>query len=153
MTHRTDRRATLASFALVLGLTLASAADLAAQRSYVGGASADGDGLPFSTAVWIDDMLYLSGTIGLADGAVPDTPEEEARNVLDNIKGTLEGEGLTMDDLVSVQVFCSDVSYYQAFNGVYKTYFTKTFPARAFVGVGTLLFDARFEVQVVASRK
>jgi len=157
MTHRTDRhpnrRATLASLALVFGLGLASATDLDAQRSYVGGASADGDALPFSTAVWIDDMLYLSGTIGLADGAVPDTPEEEARNVLDNIKGTLEGEGLTMDDLVSVQVFCSDVSYYQAFNGVYKTYFTKMFPARAFVGVGTLLFDARFEVQVVASRK
>ena len=146
-----NHRAVLAS--LVVGLAFASTADLSAQRSYVGGSPADGEGAPFSQAVWIDDALYLSGTIGLVEGAVPDTPEEEARLVLGNIQRTLEGEGLTMDDLVSVQVFCSDVSYYQAFNDVYRTYFTKNFPARAFVGVGTLLFDARFEVQAIASRR
>jgi 2-iminobutanoate/2-iminopropanoate deaminase len=58
-----------------------------------------------------------------------------------------------MDDLVSVQVFCSDVKHYDAFNAVYRTYFKREFPARAFIGVGTLLFNARFEVQGIAVRR
>jgi enamine deaminase RidA (YjgF/YER057c/UK114 family) len=60
---------------------------------------------------------------------------------------------MSMDDLVSVQVFCSDVAHYDTFNRVYRTYFTKEFPARAFLGAGTLLFDARFEVQGIAVRR
>lgn len=144
-------RAFLAVFAAALAL--GSAADLAAQRSYVGGRNADAEGAPFSQAVWIDDTLYLSGMLGLGQGGVPDTAAEEATNVLNNIRNVLEGEGLTMDHLVSVQIFSSDVSDYQEFNDVYRTYFTKTFPARAFIGSGTLLFNARFEIQAIASRK
>ncbi len=60
---------------------------------------------------------------------------------------------MTMDDLVSVQVFCSDLSNYAAFNQVYRTYFTKEYPARAFLGVAHVLFDARFEVQAVAVKR
>jgi enamine deaminase RidA (YjgF/YER057c/UK114 family) len=52
-----------------------------------------------------------------------------------------------------VQVFCSDVAHYDAFNKVYRTYFKKEFPARAFLGSGKLLFDARFEVQGVAVKR
>lgn len=143
-----------------LGLALAALAVIAPahldgqEREYVNPQSADGEGLPFSGAVWVGDVLYLSGTIGLLpDQTVPDSPQEEARLVLESVKATLEAAGLTMDDLVSVQVFCSDVSHYAAFNEVYRTYFTGEFPARAFVGVGTLLFDARFEVQGIASRR
>lgn len=59
-----------------------------------------------------------------------------------------------MDDLVFVQVFCSDVVHYAAFNAVYRTFFTKEFPARAFYGVGgPLLFNARFEVQGIAVKR
>jgi enamine deaminase RidA (YjgF/YER057c/UK114 family) len=101
----------------------------------------------------VGDVLYLSGMLGLAQGGVPETAEEEARNVLDSMKRLLEGEGLTMDDLVSVQIFCSDVAHYAAFNDVYRTYFTSEFPARAFIGSGALLFNARFEVQGIASRR
>ncbi len=68
------------------------------------------------------------------------------------MKGTLEAAGLTMDDLVSVQVFSSDVADYDAFNAVYRTFFTQTYPARAFIGAGTLLFGARFEVMGIAAR-
>ncbi len=57
---------------------------------------------------------------------------------------------MSMDDLVSVQVFCSDVKHYAEFNKVYRGYFNSEFPARAFIGVGTLLFGARFEVQGIA---
>ncbi len=141
---------------IALGLAIASSAPAAAQdRSYVNPRSASSaQGAPFSGAVWVGDVLYLSGTLGLGPNqTVPDTPEEEARLVLDNVKRTLEAAGLKMDDLVSVQVFCSDVAHYAAFNGVYRTYFTGEFPARAFVGSGPLLFGARFEVQGIAARR
>jgi reactive intermediate/imine deaminase len=111
--------------------------------------------LPFSDAVWHGDTLYVSGHIGLdpKTGKVGTTPEEEAHLVLDGVKQTLESAGLTMDDLLSVQIFCSDVTLFEKFNVVYRTYFKGEFPARAFLGSGRLLFDARFEVQAVAGRR
>jgi len=122
-------------------------------REYVGARSAaDGNVLPFSGAVWVGNTLYLSGQLGLENGQAPETAEAEAANALDNMKTLLENAGLTMDDLVAVQVFASDVGDYQVFNDVYRTYFTREYPARAFIGSGTLLFGARFEVQGVAAR-
>ena len=114
---------------------------------------ADGEVSPFSGAVWVGNTLYVSGNLGLEGGQVPETAEQEATNVLNNIKATLESAGLTMDDLVTVQVFASDVGDYGAFNSVYRTYFTTEFPARAFIGSGTLLFGARFEVLGIAARR
>jgi enamine deaminase RidA (YjgF/YER057c/UK114 family) len=109
---------------------------------------------PFSGAVLVDGTLYLSGFLGLGPNReVPATAEEEARAVLTNIRTTLEGAGMTMDDLVTVQVFCSDVGHYDVFNRVYRTFFTREFPARAFIGSGPLLFGARFEVQGIAVRR
>lgn len=144
---------TFVSLAAALLASLAVVAD--DHRSYVGARSAaDADALPFSGAVRVGDTLYLSGALGLTDeGKVPDDPAEEARLVMDSIKETIEEAGYTMDDLVTVQVFCSDVTHYQAFNGVYRTYFTKEFPARAFIGSGALLFNARFEVQGIAVKR
>jgi 2-iminobutanoate/2-iminopropanoate deaminase len=109
--------------------------------------------LPFSGAVLAGDTLYISGSIGLKDGKVPADPSEEARLVMDSIKRNVEAAGMNMDDLVSVQIYCSDVTHYQKFNDVYKTYFTKQYPARAFIGAGTLLFNARFEVVATAVRR
>ncbi|MCH8936064.1 MAG: RidA family protein [Gemmatimonadetes bacterium] len=146
-------------FAALVSVALVSAvsADLSAQdiRRYTNPRSAaDSTALPFSGAVLVGNTLYLSGTIGLDENQqVPSTPEAEARLVLNSMQSTLEAAGMTMDDLVSVQVFCSDVAHYAAFNAVYRTYFTKEFPARAFVGAGTLLFDARFEVQGIAVKR
>lgn len=114
---------------------------------------ADGEVPPFSGAVWVDNTLHVSGTLGLEDSQVPETAEQEATNVLDNVRSVLETAGLTMDDLVLVQVFASDVEDYDAFNSVYRTYFTAEFPARAFLGSGTLLFGARFEVMGIAVRR
>ena len=129
-------------------------ADMGATVEHVNPRSpADGEVAPFSGAVWVDNTLYVSGTLGLEGGQVPETAEQEATNVLDNIKAVLETAGLTMDDLVTVQVFASDVGDYDAFNSVYRTYFTTEFPARAFVGSGTLLFGARFEVLGIAARR
>ncbi len=107
---------------------------------------------PFSDAVLVGDTLYIAGRIGLdpKTGKVPADVEQEARNVLDGFKAVLAEAGMTMDDLVTVQVFCSDVSLFDKWNGVYRSYFKKDFPARAFIGSGTLLFNAHFEMQGTA---
>ena len=139
----------LGLFALLLCPALALA-----QRTYINPALAGNeDDAPFSGAVQVGDTLYLSGMLGLEGGQVPDDPADEARNVLSAIQGTLEQAGMTMDDLVYVQIFCSDVAHYDTFNAVYRDYFTREFPARAFVGAGTLLFNARFEIQAIAVRR
>ena len=123
-------------------------------RTFVRTSLPEGDGPPFSGAVRVGDTLYLSGDIGLDENdKVPATAKAEAGLLLDGIKATLEAEGFTMDDLVTVTVYCSDVKHYADFNEVYRTYFTKEFPARAFVGAGTLLFDARFEMQAIAVKR
>lgn len=109
---------------------------------------------PFSGAIKVGETLYLSGQLGLGpDRKPPADPSAEAKLVMDAVKKLLADAGMTMDDLVSVQIFCSDVRHYDAFNAVYRTYFTKEFPARAFLGSGALLFGARFEVVGVAAKR
>lgn len=125
-----------------------------ARRFIVPRTAADTTLPPFSGGVLVGNTLYLSGKIGLtADRRDPASAIEEARIVLDDVKATLAAAGMSMDDLVSVQVFCSDVAHYDAFNRVYRGYFTREFPARAFIGAGPLLFGARFEVQAVAVKR
>jgi len=109
---------------------------------------------PFSGAVKVGDTLYISGQIGLGPGQKPPLlVMDEATLVMEAVKKQLADAGMTPDDLVSVQVFCSDVRHYDAFNAVYRTYFTREFPARAFLGSGPLLFGARFEVMGIAVKR
>jgi enamine deaminase RidA (YjgF/YER057c/UK114 family) len=103
---------------------------------------------PFSGAVVVGDTAYLSGVLGTGD-----TGEAAAATALNAVQNTLKAAGMTMDDLVSVQIFCPDVSHYDAFNKVYRTYFKQEFPARAFLGSGPLLNGAKFEVQGIAVRR
>jgi 2-iminobutanoate/2-iminopropanoate deaminase len=110
---------------------------------------------PFSEAVLAGDTLYVAGHIGLdpATGKPGATPEMEARLVMEAVKKTVEAAGMSMDDLVQVEVYCSDVSLFDTFNGVYRDYFHEHYPARAFIGSGKLLFGARFEVMGIAVKK
>ena len=110
------------------------------------------DPLPFSMGVFAGNTFYLSGHIGFDPQTkkVPADAEQEVRLMLDSFRETLVRAGLRMDDLVFVQVFCSDVSLFDKFNAVYRTYFSAEFPARAFLGSGPLLFGARFEIQGIA---
>lgn len=140
---------------VVLAAGLASSAQDDRKHIVLKRANATANSAPFSEAVLAGNTLYVSGHIGIdpATGKPGATPEDEARLVMDSVKRTIEAAGMTMDDLVSVQVFCSDVSFYQVFNGVYKTYFHGNYPARAFLGSGKLLFDARYEVMGTAVKK
>jgi reactive intermediate/imine deaminase len=110
---------------------------------------------PFSDAVMVGNTLYLAGRLGLdpQTGRPPADPAAEARLLLEGFRAVLAEAGMTMDDMVKVQVFCSDVSLFETWNQVYRTYFTQPFPARAFVGSGPLLFGARFEMQAIAVKR
>lgn len=110
---------------------------------------------PFSDGVLVGETLYLAGRIGIDSktGKPPEDLEKEIRLLLDGIKDTLAQAGMTMDNLVYVQVFCPDLTLYDKFNSVYRSYFTKDFPARAFVGSGPLLRGGHFEVQSIATKQ
>jgi 2-iminobutanoate/2-iminopropanoate deaminase len=128
----------------------------AADRKYiVNPRPADAKALPFSDAVLVGNTLYIAGHIGLdpKTGQAPDDPEAEARLVMDGIKKTMEAAGMSMDDIVSVQIFCTDLKYYSTFNDVYKTYFHGDFPARAFIGTDKLLRNGKYEVMGIALKR
>jgi len=145
----------LVFIAALLGAAFVLAADNDRKHIVMQRATPAAQNAPFSEAVLVGNTLYIGGHIGLdpKTGKPGATPEEEARLMMDSVKATIEKAGLSMDDLVSVQVYCSDVSFYNAFNGVYRTYFHGQFPARAFLGSGKLLFDARYEVLGIAIKK
>jgi reactive intermediate/imine deaminase len=140
------------SLALVLCLGLSAFAQ-APKRRYINLPNRNLNA-PFSDAVLVGDTLYIAGRVGLdpKTGKIPDDVEQEARNVLDGFKAVLAQANMTMDDLVTVQVFCSDVSLFGKWNDVYRSYFKKEFPARAFIGSGHLLLGAHFEMQGTAVR-
>jgi 2-iminobutanoate/2-iminopropanoate deaminase len=112
-------------------------------------------GLPFSDAVLVGNTLYIAGHIGLdaKTGQPPTSAEDEARLVMDGIKQTVESAGLTMGEVVSMQIFCTDLKLYDTFNAVYKTYFHGDYPARAFIGTDKLLRGARYEVMGIAVKR
>ena len=111
-----------------------------------------GQDLPFSDAALVGNTLYISGKGGVLPGTrtVPENPKEEARLMMEDFKITLELVDMTMDDLVYVTVYCTDLDLYSDFNEVYRGYFSKEFPPRAFVGSGPLLLGMRFEMQGIA---
>jgi 2-iminobutanoate/2-iminopropanoate deaminase len=147
------------SCGLLIGLFLAGAAaysqgEKAAGRRVINLPNRAGN-LPFSDGVMVGNTLYLAGRLGTdpKTGQIPADVEQEARFMLDGFKAVLAEAGMTMDDIVSAQIFCSDVALYDKFNGVYRTYFKKDFPARAFLGSGKLLRGAHFEMQAIAVKQ
>jgi 2-iminobutanoate/2-iminopropanoate deaminase len=136
-------------------LVLCVAAGATDRKYIVKPRSADRKGLPFSEGVLVGNTLYISGHIGLdaKTNMPPASPEEEARLVMDEVKQTVESAGLSMDDVVSMQVFCTDLKLYDTFNGVYKTYFHGDYPTRAFLGNANLLRGGRYEVMGIAVKR
>ncbi len=102
--------------------------------------------LPFSGAVRVGNMLYLSGALG-ADPAtrklVPGGIEAETRQTLENIKATLERNGSDLDHVIKCTVFMADIQEWPRMNEVYKKYFLKHFPARSAIAGSGLALGAR----------
>jgi len=111
---------------------------------------------PFSDGILVGNTLYLAGRIGLdpKTGKAPDKIEDEIKLLLDGEKAVLEQAGMTMDDLVYVQISCTDLSLFEKFNPIYRSYFTtKDMPAREFVGAASLLRGGHFELQAIAVKR
>jgi 2-iminobutanoate/2-iminopropanoate deaminase len=109
----------------------------------------------FSNAILVGDTLYISGNIGFDPKThkPPDKIEDEIINLMTSYKNLLSQAGFTMDDLVYVQISCTDLSNYDKFNTIYKSYFTKDLPAREFIGVASILGGGHFEMQAIAVRQ
>ena len=140
---------------LFLLLTFSIAASAADRRFIVSPRGADTKGLPFSDGVLVGNTLYIAGHIGIdpKTGMAPSDAEAEAHLVMDGVKKTVEEAGLAMDDVVSVQIFCTDLKLYETFNAVYRTYFHGDFPARAFIGADKLLRNGHYEVMGIAVKR
>jgi len=111
---------------------------------------------PFSDAILAGNTLYLAGRIGIdpKTGKVPEKIEDEIKLLLDGEKEVLAQAGMTMDDLVYVQIACTDLSLFGKFNPIYASFFTtKDYPAREFIGAGSLLIGGHFELQAIAVKR
>jgi reactive intermediate/imine deaminase len=108
--------------------------------------------LPFSEAVCVGKMLYLSGMIGLEGPmkVIPGGITAETRQAMENIKATLERYGSSLDDVIKVTVMMADISEWAEMNKVYVTYFTKNMPARSAFGASGLALGARVEIECIA---
>lgn len=109
--------------------------------------------LPFSEAVRVGDVLYLSGQIGTAPAKlelVPGGIVPEARQTLENIRAALERHGSSLGEVVKCTVFLADIKEWSTFNEVYRQYFTRNLPARSALGANGLAMGARVEVECIA---
>ena len=110
--------------------------------------------LPFSDAVRVGHMLYLSGKLGNIPGTrdlAPGGIAGETRQTLENIKASLEKHGSSLGEVVKCTVFLADISEWAAMNEVYMDYFPTDPPARSALGSSGLALGARVEIECLAT--
>nr|XP_023021540.1 rutC family protein UK114 isoform X2 [Leptinotarsa decemlineata] len=110
--------------------------------------------MPFNQAVVLDNTIYVSGVLGVNKDTmklVDDDFTSEVRQTLKNLKAILEAGSSSLEKVVKVTVFLSDINDFAAMNEVYREFFTKDFPARSAFQVGKLPFNARVEIEVIAA--
>jgi 2-iminobutanoate/2-iminopropanoate deaminase len=112
--------------------------------------------LPFSEAVRVGDVLYLSGQIGFDASAgkmavVPGGIKAETRQALENIRAVLERHGSSMDRVVKCLVMMADMAEWGEMNSVYVDFFPAHLPARSAMGVNGLALGARVEIECIAT--
>ena len=114
------------------------------------------DAIPFSPGILEGDTLYVSGEIGfdLRTGEIPKDFDAEVKACLDNIGIILKAAGMDYADVVSAQVFLTDMTQFKRMNGVYASIFKAPRPARVTVGVNALAVpNAHIEITVIAQRQ
>jgi 2-iminobutanoate/2-iminopropanoate deaminase len=115
--------------------------------------SAGGAPLPFSEAVRLGDVLYVSGQVGNLPGTLTLAPGgvgPEARRAIENMRDILERHGSSLGCVVKCTVFLADISEWKAFNEVYIEYFTANLPARSALAASGLALGARVEIECLA---
>lgn len=119
------------------------------RKIVIGGANTEG--LPFSEAIRLGNLVFVSGNIGFdySGKIVPGGIGPETRQTFANIEKVLMQAGCTLDDIVKVSVVLADPADFDGYNAVYRTLFIHEPPARV-TTAGTLTIDARLEVDVIA---
>ncbi|MHA8065547.1 RidA family protein [Aquirufa sp. ROCK2-A2] len=107
---------------------------------------------PYSQAVLIGNVLYVSGQIALATFEAGASIEEETDQVMKNIDAVLSEAGFTFDHVVKCSIFVKNMNDFAAINGVYGKYFTENPPARETVEVARLPKDVRVEISCIAHK-
>ncbi|HYU08460.1 MAG TPA: Rid family detoxifying hydrolase [Gemmatimonadales bacterium] len=111
-------------------------------------------GLPFSSAVRVGNVLYLSGAIGVLPGTrqlVDTGVVKQTQQTLDNIKTVLAYAGSSLDRVFKCTVFLANIRDFDQMNGVYTTYFPKDPPARSTVAGSGLALGAKIEIECLAT--
>ena len=136
----------------VLLATSASAQAPAPAVQYFPAPDVQGRPAPFSSAVRVGDVMYLSGQIGITpDGKLPDTFEGQAKQTMENVGAALKARGLGFGDVFKCTVFIADMKNWPAFNAVYVPYFQPgKLPARSAVGASGLALGAQLELECMA---
>ena len=113
----------------------------------------EGD-LPFSDAVRVGNLLFLSGRIGNFPGTLDLAPggiQGETRQAMENIKAAIEKYGAAMDQVVKCTVFLADIGEWGEMNEIYKQYFPTNKPTRSALGANGLALGARVEIECIAA--
>ena len=119
------------------------------KKEVIGGANTEG--LPFSEAIRLGNLVFVSGTVGFDEAGkiVPGGVRPETRQTFANVEMVLKEAGCTLADIVKVSVVLADPDDFDGYNAVYKTIFRAAPPARVTIA-GRLTIDARLEVDVIA---
>ena len=105
---------------------------------------------PYTPIVRSGDTLYLSGQLGLVDGALVDGLDAQVRQALANMAGLLEGEGATLNNVVKTTVFMTSIDDYADMNVAYTESFGDHRPARSAFAVSALPLGAIVEIEAIA---
>jgi reactive intermediate/imine deaminase len=139
--------------AVVLALAAALPAALPAQDKEVIRLPGSLEGLPFSSAVRVGDIIYLSGQIGVLPGTtelVEGGIGPETRQTMENIRQVLEYAGSALDRVIKCTVFLADIADYPAMNEVYRSFFPGHPPARSALAASGLALGAKVEIECIA---
>ena len=138
--------------AAILMMTSPADAQTRPAVEHFGNPALNGKPLPFSEAVRVGDVLYLSGQIGIgADGKLPDGIEAQTKQAMDNIGAVLKRAGLAYADVFHCTAFLADMKDWPAFNTVYVPYFPAgKMPARSAFGANGLALGALLEIECQA---
>lgn len=142
------------SASMLVATGLSVAADKSSPKKAVVTASEKGklDKLPFSPGILKGDTLYVAGQAGFGPNGRPDDFQEEVKMSLENVRKVLTEAGYDFSDVVTVNVYLTDIGMIEKMNEVYLKYFPVPRPARTTVGVQKLVSTARVEITVTARK-